>query len=308
MKSAIAYTEDFLRHITPPGHPETMARASVIYEALKALDHLPLTVREATVDEIALCHTPEYIQLVRDEVAKLPNIPGKIALAYLSTGDAIISPDSYEVACKAVGAALVAVDAVLEKRAKNAFCIVRPPGHHASQDRGMGFCLFNNVAIACRYAQKKFGIKRALIVDWDLHHGNGTEDIFRDDPTVFYFSTHQAKIYPGTGTKSTDHILNCPVPAGAHSKEAIFDAFKTKLVPLMQKFSPECVFISCGFDGHKDDPLGHLQLLEHDFAALTQIVKRIANGKVISVLEGGYSLSAIRASALAHFKSLMEEN
>jgi acetoin utilization deacetylase AcuC-like enzyme len=179
----------------------------------------------------------------------------------------------------------------------------------------MGFCLFNNVAVACRYAQKKYGLTRMLIVDWDLHHGNGTQDIFYEDPSVFYFSTHQARIYPGTGQaeergggSAPGTKLNCPIPAGPGSKEAIFEAFTQKLIPEMKKFRPECVFISAGFDAHKDDPLGQLGLSDADYYELTLLVKEIAKeysqDRLISVLEGGYNLEALRASALAHVQAL----
>jgi len=199
---------------------------------------------------------------------------------------------------------------VMEGRAVNAFCAVRPPGHHASEERGMGFCLFNNIAIAARYAQKKYGVGRALIVDWDVHHGNGTQDIFYRDGSVFYFSTHQSPWYPGTGDadetgegpgKGT--TMNVPCASGSGRKE-ILDAFQHKLLPAARNFKPDLTLISAGFDSRLGDPLGELTLSDADFSDLTHIMLEIGGGRLVSVLEGGYSLSGLGAASAAHVEAL----
>lgn len=311
--TAIITSEQFTRHITPWGHPETLDRAEVVSKALRN-EALPGLVwiepRKASVAELHLCHTEQYIMKVFQEVSLLS--VEKAPIAMLSTGDVTICPDSFEVASLAAGAVLSAVDAVMGQKVKNAFCAVRPPGHHAMSSCGMGFCLFNNVAIGARYVQRKYHIKRVLIIDWDLHHGNGTEEIFYNDPSVFYFSTHQKGIYPGTGAEKDTGggtTLNCPIAGGEGSVKAIFEAFTEKLLPAMEQFQPECIFISSGFDAHRDDPLGGLQLQEEHFSELTKIVKemaqRWANGRIISVMEGGYNKEALAASAKAHVQALL---
>ncbi|MBS0634347.1 MAG: histone deacetylase [Verrucomicrobia bacterium] len=307
--SSLAYSPHFRRHITPVGHPETMARTEVIYNALKPLKLPEVTVRQATLEELAAVHSASYIQLVQKEVAALNQ-----HLAYLSTGDAVISPDSYEVARLAAGSLLAGVDSIMQGQAKSCFACVRPPGHHATHDRGMGFCIFNNVAVAARYLQSRYKIKRVLIVDWDLHHGNGTQDIFYNDPSVFYFSTHQAGIYPGTGhpdERGVGNILNCPVASGSESAREIHKAFNEQLIPAMKLFRPEFIIISCGFDAHKDDPLGGLNLTENDFQLLTKTVTAIALEQkchgILSALEGGYNLQALANSAYVHVQSLFND-
>jgi acetoin utilization deacetylase AcuC-like enzyme len=217
---------------------------------------------------------------------------------------------------RATGTALNAVDAVFNKKAQNAFCIVRPPGHHATPTKGMGFCIFNNIAIAARYAQRKYGVKRVLIADWDVHHGNGTQDIFYTDGTVFFFSTHQYPWYPGTGAAGetgegagTGMTMNCPFPAGSGRRE-ILGAFEQMLAPAAKKVKPELVLISAGFDSRIDDPLGNFLLTDADFADLTRVMLGIANqsagGRLISVLEGGYNLTGLASAARSHVQALME--
>jgi len=311
-KTVCIASEIFLQHDTGPGHPERPDRYTAVMSLflknniLRSEDVIP--PRQATVDELLLCHTSEYIKCVQKEIQEL----GKGERKMLSTGDVVISEQSYVAALFAVGACLVAVDEVFQKKASNAFCVVRPPGHHACSSRGMGFCLFNNVAIACRYAMKKYGIQRALIVDWDVHHGNGTQEIFEQDPSVFYFSVHQKGIYPGTGAEQDTGVnhtkMNCPIAPGKQSRLDVLAAFQDKLLPAMKQFRPECVFISAGFDAHIQDPLGGLNLVEDDFAALTLLVRQIAElyaqDRIISILEGGYHLNALAYSALAHVKAL----
>jgi acetoin utilization deacetylase AcuC-like enzyme len=303
-----------VEHQTGPGHPECPERCVVIEQALRKSGVLTqknhLSARKATHAELLACHTPLYLDLLEREIAALQG-----ELRFLSTGDVVISPASYEAALYAAGAALVAVDAVMQGKTKNAFCLVRPPGHHACSNRGMGFCLLNNVAIAARYVQREYQVERVLIVDWDVHHGNGTQEIFDEDPSVFYFSTHQEGIYPGTGftddrgnAAAVGTKCNCLVPSGKNSKNVIRQAFMEQLVPAMELFRPQFVFISAGFDAHHRDPLGGLTLSEQDFVDLTKIVMQIANvhakDRLVSVLEGGYDLAAIAACSVQHVSTL----
>ena len=266
-----------------------------------------LSARAADEDEIALCHTRAYIQTVKREIAA--------GERELSTGDTNVSPRSYEVALKAAGGVLNAVDAVVERKAANAFCVVRPPGHHARPAQGMGFCVFNNVAIAARYAQRRHGIGRVLIADWDVHHGNGTQDIFYTDGSVFFFSTHQSPWYPGTGAavetgegKGKNCIMNCPFPAGS-GREEILPAFRKKLMPAADGFKPDLVILSSGFDSREGDPLGRFTLSDADFAELTTLMREVADkysgGRLVSVLEGGYNLTGLASAAAAHVQALL---
>jgi acetoin utilization deacetylase AcuC-like enzyme len=293
-------------HNTGRGHPERAERFDAAFSAVKDLDLAPIEARVANEDEVALCHSREYVRLVEREV-----ITG---FHELSTGDTIICPRSLDAALRATGGVLNAVDAVIAKRVRNAFCIVRPPGHHATPTRGMGFCLFNNIAIGARYAQRKHGVGRVLIADWDVHHGNGTQDIFYTDGSVFFFSTHQHPWYPGTGlpdetgeAKGQGMIMNCPFPAGSGRKE-ILGAFQEKLMPAAEKIKPELVLISAGFDSRMDDPLGNFLLNDADFADLTRVMLEIADkhagGRLVSVLEGGYNLSGLASAARAHVQTL----
>jgi acetoin utilization deacetylase AcuC-like enzyme len=312
MPSATAILADpvYKEHHPGEGHPERPERFDAVLHALERdsliRDALRIPSRTATEDELALCHGRRYIELVKREVAS--------GAHNLSTGDTQIGPRSYDVAIRAVGGVLNAVDAVFARKSKNAFCAVRPPGHHATPDRGMGFCLFNNVALAARYAQKKHGVTRALIVDWDVHHGNGTQDIFYSDGSVFYFSTHQSPWYPGTGAadetgegKGKGTTLNIPCPAGTGRRE-IMAAFQNKLLPAMRDFKPELTLISAGFDSRLGDPLGQFTLSDQDFADLTQLMLELADqysaGRLVSVLEGGYSLSGLASAAAAHVEAL----
>ena len=293
-------------HDTIPGHPERPARWDA---AIRGLGNTPLTdipLRAATRDELTLCHTPGYIDTVKRDVES--------GLSSLSTGDTDICARSYEAALHAVGTCLNAVDLVLQGRANNAFCIVRPPGHHATPDRGMGFCLFNNIAIAAQYARTKYDLDHILIADWDVHHGNGTQDIFYDDPSVFFFSTHQSPWYPGTGSErergeleGEGATMNCPFPAGS-GRDEILGAFRNKLLPAMKDFRPDLVLISAGFDSRAGDPLGQFLLTDEDFAELTSLLREVAGehckGRLISVLEGGYELDGLTQAVAAHARAL----
>jgi acetoin utilization deacetylase AcuC-like enzyme len=264
--------------------------------------------RAATEEELLLCHTREYLSTAKRDVES--------GRPYLSTGDTDITPNSWEVAARAAGGVLNAVDAVVSGKARNAFCAVRPPGHHATPNRGMGFCLFNNVAIAARHAQRKHGLARVLIVDWDVHHGNGTQDIFYSDPSVFFFSTHQWPLYPGTGRADETGegagrgaTMNRPFPAGSGRAE-ILGAVQGSLLPAAERFQPDLVLISAGFDSRAGDPLGRFTLTDRDFADLTrtaiEIADRYACGRVVSVLEGGYNLEGLARASAAHVEALLE--
>jgi acetoin utilization deacetylase AcuC-like enzyme len=292
------------------GHPERPERYDAVIRAIEksrlAQDLLPVKPRAATEDELLLCHTSRYLRIAKQDVdAGSPS---------LSTGDTDIGPNSWDVAAHAVGGVLNAVDAVLSGEARNAFCAVRPPGHHASAGRGMGFCLFNNVAIAARYAQRRHGLDRVMIVDWDVHHGNGTQDIFYSDPSVFFFSTHQWPLYPGTGRadetgegRGVGTTMNFPFPAGSGRAE-ILGAVQKSLMPAALEFRPELLLISAGFDSRIGDLLGQFTLTDDDFADLTlavmEMAKRHAGGRVVSLLEGGYNLSGLASAATRHVETL----
>ena len=307
MTTALIADPLFRDHLAGRQHPERPERFDAVLNGLSRaglLDRmLLLEARTATGDELLLCHTAEYLKTVRRDVES--------GRRYLSTGDTDITPNSWDVATRAVGGVLNAVDAVLSGSARNAFCAVRPPGHHANAARGMGFCLFNNAAIAARYAQRNHGVGRVLIVDWDVHHGNGTQDIFYRDASVFYFSSHQWPLYPGTGRADETGdgpgegaTMNFPFPAGAGRRE-ILGAVENHLLPAAARFQPDLVLISAGFDSRVGDPLGRFTLTDIDFADLTRAVMGIAGGRVVSVLEGGYNLDGLASAAAAHVAALL---
>ena len=309
-KTGLVADEVSREHLTGPRHPERPERFDAVMDALEAvgltktLTKIPS--RHATKDELALCHGREYISLVHDEIAA--------GASFLSTGDTQLSPRSLDAALSAAGSTMQAVDAVMAGEVRNAFCVLRPPGHHATPDRGMGFCIFNNVAVAARYAQKRHGVERVLIVDWDIHHGNGTQDTFYSDPSVLFFSTHQSPWYPGTGMHDEQgegaakgSTINCPFPSGA-GRDEIVGAFGTELVSAARRFRPNLVFISAGFDSRLGDPLGEFTLSDDDFRELTSLMMEVADvssgGRLISVLEGGYNLDGLGSAAAAHIRAL----
>jgi acetoin utilization deacetylase AcuC-like enzyme len=310
-KTGFVYGDIYLQHKTGAGHPERPERLTAIVARLKKAGVLEKLVtiqpREAPEEWLTTIHSPQHLVAIR-KVAE--------EAAHAGSRDTPVSNDSYKVAVQAAGGVLAAVDAVMEGKVRNAFCAVRPPGHHASRNRAMGFCLLNNVAIAARYVQMKHKLPRVLIVDWDVHHGNGTQAAFDDDPTVFYFSVHQSPFYPGTGAadqrglgKAVGTKLNVPLPRSSGDAE-YRRAFEDQLVPAAAEFKPDFVLVSAGFDAHKDDLLGGIKLTAEGYAELTRIVKGIAEkhcrGQLVSVLEGGYGLDGLAASAEAHLRVLMQ--
>jgi acetoin utilization deacetylase AcuC-like enzyme len=300
----------FREHLEGRQHPERPERFDAVLEGLRAAGLLarlvPITARAASDDELMLCHSTEYLAVVRRDVAS--------GAPYLSTGDTDVTSQSGRVAAAAAGGVLNAVDAVCTGELRNAFCAVRPPGHHAGQSRGMGFCIFNNVALAARHAQRRHGVGRVLILDWDVHHGNGTQDIFYSDAGVFFCSTHQWPLYPGTGRADESGegaglgtTLNFPFPAGSGRAE-ILGAVNGRLARAMKAFKPELVLTSAGFDSRQGDLLGRFTLTDDDFADLTSAAMAIAgeyaHGRLVSVLEGGYTLTGLASAAAAHVARL----
>jgi acetoin utilization deacetylase AcuC-like enzyme len=297
----------FLDHLTPLGHPERPDRLRAIERALEAEKFQSLARSQAplaSLETIALCHPMEYITEVREAAPR----EGLIHL----DADTSMSPGSFEAALRAAGGAIHAVDEVLNKKAANAFVAARPPGHHAETARPMGFCLFDNAAIAARYAQQRYGIASAAIVDFDVHHGNGSQEIFWSDRTVMYCSTHQMPLFPGTGavgeTGEHNTIVNAPLRPG-DGGAAFRAAFEDRILPRLVEFKPELVIISAGFDAHMRDPLANINLAEADFVWATQKLMDVADnhagGRVVSLLEGGYDLQALGNSVAAHVGTLM---
>jgi acetoin utilization deacetylase AcuC-like enzyme len=289
-------------------HPERPARYDAVIAALTPLSAklAPVAARAAGDEDLLLCHTADYLHLAKREV--------EAGRRSLSTGDTDVTPNSWDVAIRAAGGVLNAVDAVCSGNLKNAFCVVRPPGHHANASRGMGFCMLNNVALAARHAQRRHGVERVLIVDWDVHHGNGTQDLFYSDPSVFFFSTHQWPLYPGTGRADetgtgagAGTTMNFPFPAGS-GREEILGAVREHLMPAMESFRPELVLVSAGFDSRIGDLLGRFTLTDEDFVDLTraamEMADRYAGGRLVSMLEGGYTLEGLASAAAAHVETL----
>lgn len=311
MKTAFIHHPIYEKHDTGPGHPETAARYRVIMDAVSGdaalWDQLvEITPEKASKGLIQAAHTREHFRRVENAVE---NGEGML------DADTVVSMRSFDAALFAAGGACRAVDAVVSGEAKNAFVNVRPPGHHATAQKAMGFCLFNNVAVAARYAQNKFKqIERVAVIDWDVHHGNGTQGIFYDDPSVFFFSMHQYPWYPGTGSRGETGVgrglgatLNIPLRAETNALDQR-GAFEAAIEEISRKMTPDLIFISAGFDAHLFDPLGQLRLEDEDFAAMTAVVRDWADdaceGRVVSVLEGGYDLETLGQTVAAHITAL----
>ncbi len=310
--TGLVYDPHYLEHDMGHGHPESPERLRAIVARLESSGLLARLVRivprPAEDEWITQIHSPQYVETLKRHRPS----SGRVQL----DPDTSMSPGSLPAAYLAAGGVLAACDAIVQGTVRHAFCAVRPPGHHAERTRAMGFCLFNHVAIAARYLQKRHGLSRVLIVDWDVHHGNGTQHSFEDDPSVLFFSTHQYPHYPGTGRATETgtgagegFTINVPMEAG-EGDEAYVDVFQRVLVPAAERFKPECVLISAGFDAHKDDPLASMGLTEAGYRDLTAIVAGIAarhaQGRLLSSLEGGYNLTALASSVQAHIQALLD--
>lgn len=303
----------FVQHDTGVGHPERADRMRAIdkvlaHESYNSLRRTEAPLRLDVEEQILRAHPPEHLARMKGtaEVAK------KRGQSVHLDGDTVMSPGTYEAALRAVGAGLDAVDEVMSKRVANAFCQVRPPGHHAERDRAMGFCLFSTAAITARYARERHGAERVAVVDFDVHHGNGTQDVFWSDENLFYGSTHQMPLFPGTGALSetgVGNIWNAPLREG-DAGETFRDAFTSRILGPLHNFAPDLIVISAGFDAHKRDPLGGLRLVEADFIWATEAVGKAAEthgrGRIVSLLEGGYDLDALAKSVAVHVRTLMD--
>jgi acetoin utilization deacetylase AcuC-like enzyme len=313
MKTAIIHHPVYEQHDTGDNHPESPARYVAVMDALRGdaelwSQLLELEAPLAPRGDVQAAHTTQHFKRVERAVSE--------GRGYLDA-DTIVSMRSLDAALRAAGGACRAVDAIMSGEARNAFLPVRPPGHHATSENAMGFCLFNTVAVAARYAQSRYKeVERVAVIDWDVHHGNGTQGIFYDDPTVFFFSAHQYPWYPGTGTRGENgqgrgrgYTLNVPLQAGTSARvhRSTFDA---ALEEIADKFTPDLILISAGFDAHAGDPLGQLLLADEDFAEMTRTVKQwaadVCAGRIVSCLEGGYNLKTLGATARAHVRALAE--
>ena len=308
MKTAIITSDTFLNHSTGLGHPERADRVSVIVDNLKKFKKQLIWKKPTKFDRkfLNITHNNKYVDMIESSFPKK-------GFSYLD-GDTVISPGSKEATLDAVGSIITAIDGVQNKEFQNAFCAVRPPGHHAEKNKAMGFCIYNNVAVGAHYLIEKYKFNKIAIVDFDVHHGNGTQNIFHDNEKVLYISTHQYPYYPGTGTEQEkgkyNNIFNIPLPAGTTSEEYL-NAYGFVLKKL-KEFKPEFILFSAGFDAHKDDPLAQFQLKSKDFYDLTKrtlsLAKVFSKGKVVSILEGGYDLNALQESTEMHVRALVEFN
>jgi acetoin utilization deacetylase AcuC-like enzyme len=309
MKTGLITSDTYQNHNTGDGHPEKIDRVTAIIDNFKKLDNKNLIWKKPSRFDrslLEITHNSDYINFVEKSFPKK-------GLSFLD-GDTIVSPGSKEATSDAVGSIIAAIDGVQNNEFINAFCAVRPPGHHAEKNKAMGFCIYNNVAVGANYLIDKYKLNRVAIIDFDVHHGNGTQDIFKDSKKVLYISTHQFPYYPGSGTEQEkgkyDNIFNIPLPAGTTSEEYL-NAYEFVLKKI-KEFKPEFILLSAGFDAHKDDPLAQFQLESKDFYKITkrtlELSKLYCNGKVVSILEGGYDLNALKESTTMHVKALIEFN
>ena len=309
MKTGLITSDTYQNHNTGDGHPEKIDRVTVVIDNFKKLDNKDLIWKKPSKFDrslLEITHNSNYINFVEKSFPKN-------GLFFLD-GDTIVSPGSKEATLDAVGSIITAIDGVQNKEFKNAFCAIRPPGHHAEKNKAMGFCVYNNVAVGANYLIDKYKLNKVAIIDFDVHHGNGTQDIFYDNEKVLYISTHQFPYYPGSGTEQEkgkfNNIFNIPLPAGTTSEEYL-NAYEFVLKKV-NRFKPEFILLSAGFDAHKNDPLAQFQLESNDFYEITkrtlELSKLYCNGKIVSILEGGYDLLALQESTELHLKALIEFN
>ncbi len=309
MKTGLITSDTYQNHNTGEGHPEKIDRVSIILENFKRLSNKNLIWKKPSKVQneiLEITHSSDYISFVQSSFPKK-------GLFFLD-GDTVVSPGSKDATLDAVGSIITGIDGVQNKEFKNAFCAVRPPGHHAEKNKAMGFCIYNNVAVGAHYLLNKYKLNKIAIIDFDVHHGNGTQDIFYNNKKVLYISTHQYPYYPGSGAESEkgkyNNIFNIPLPAGTNSEEYL-NAYEFVLKKI-KVFKPEFILLSAGFDAHKDDPLAQLQLTSKDFYDLTkrtlELSKLCCDGKVVSILEGGYDLNALQKSTEMHVTALLEFN
>jgi len=309
MKTGLITSDTYQNHNTGNGHPEKIDRVTAVIDNFKKLDNKNLVWKKPSKFDrslLEITHNSDYINFVETSFPKK-------GLSFLD-GDTVVSPGSREATSDAVGSIIAAIDGVQNNEFKNAFCAVRPPGHHAEKNKAMGFCIYNNVAVGANYLINKYKLNKIAIIDFDVHHGNGTQDIFYDNEKVLYISTHQYPFYPGSGTEQEkgkyNNIFNIPLPAGTTSKEYL-NAYEFVLKKINQ-FKPQFILLSAGFDAHKNDPLAQFQLESIDFYQITkrtlELSKLYCDGKVVSILEGGYDLLALQESTKAHVDALIEFN
>jgi len=309
MKTGLITSDTYQNHNTGDGHPEKIDRVTAVIDNFKKLNNKNLIWKKPSKFNrslLEITHNSDYINFIEESFPKK-------GLSFLD-GDTIVSPGSKEATLDAVGSIIAAIDGVQNNEFKNAFCAVRPPGHHAEKNKAMGFCIYNNVAVGANYLIDSYKLNKIVIIDFDVHHGNGTQDIFYDNEKVLYISTHQFPYYPGSGTEQEkgkyNNIFNIPLPAGTTSEEYL-NAYEFVLNKI-HEFKPEFILLSAGFDAHKDDPLAQFQLESKDFYKITKRTLELSNlycdGKVVSILEGGYDLLALQESTEMHVKALLEFN